>query len=280
MPTSQASTARSGPRRSLPPTMRLERKHPSVYDVFAGIGWYRRYFRLDPRDGGRRLSVVFDGVQTDCIVYLNGEKVAEHQGRYMGFVVDITGKVRFDGDNVLAVRVSNLDEPLTPPGKPRTQLGYLTFGGIYRGVTLRMTNRVHISDPLQEDLVAGGGVFVLPYVSRHRHDDPAGPQPPFGDPVGDLSRRDPLPAVVGQGGRIRRARRDAGRPDVHLGGLRDLGRRARRRLQGRQHRRLGSRAERALPDPRVGRLGGPPAAPTGRSARARLWTKSSLASVT
>ncbi|MFE4772932.1 discoidin domain-containing protein [Streptomyces sp. NPDC056713] len=145
---------------SLPHTMRLERKNPSVYDAFAGVGWYRRYFRLDPQDEGRRLTVVFDGVQTDCVVYLNGEKVAEHQGGYMGFVVDITGKARFDGDNVLAVRVSNVDDLLTPPGKPRTQLGFLTFGGIYRGVTLRMTEPVHISDPLQEDLVAGGGVFV------------------------------------------------------------------------------------------------------------------------
>ncbi|RVU23769.1 beta-galactosidase [Streptomyces antnestii] len=145
---------------SLPHTMRLERKHPSVYDAFAGIGWYRRYFRVDPQDESRRLTVVFDGVQTDCVVYLNGEKLAEHQGGYKGFVVDITGKVRFDGDNVLAVRVSNLDDPLTPPGKPRTQLGFLTFGGIYRGVTLRVTDPVHISDPLQEDLVAGGGVFV------------------------------------------------------------------------------------------------------------------------
>ncbi|MFF2505770.1 discoidin domain-containing protein [Streptomyces sp. NPDC058067] len=154
---------------SLPHTMRLERKHPSVYDVFAGIGWYRRYFRLDPQDKGRRLTVVFDGVQTDCVVYLNGEKVAEHQGGYTGFVVDITGKVHFDGDNVIAVRVSSLDDPLTPPGKPRNQLGFLTFGGIYRGVTLRVTDPVHISDPLQEDLVAGGGVFVsYPKASRLR----------------------------------------------------------------------------------------------------------------
>ncbi|MFE5300784.1 discoidin domain-containing protein [Streptomyces sp. NPDC056632] len=145
---------------SLPHTMRLERKRPSVYDVFAGIGWYRRYFRVDPQDQGRRLTVVFDGVQTDCAVHLNGEKLAEHAGGTMGFVVDITDKVRFDGDNVLAVRVSNLDDPVTPPGKPRDQLGFLTYGGIYRGVTLRVTDPVHISDPLQEDLTAGGGVFV------------------------------------------------------------------------------------------------------------------------
>ncbi|MEW2490579.1 discoidin domain-containing protein [Streptomyces sp. NPDC048411] len=145
---------------SVPHTMRLERKRPSVYDAFAGIGWYRRYFRVGPQDRGRRLTVVFDGVQTNSVVYLNGEKLAEHHGGYMGFVVDITDKVRHDRDNVLAVRVSNLDDPLTPPGKPRNQLGFLTYGGIYRNVTLRVTDPVHISDPVEEDLVAGGGVFV------------------------------------------------------------------------------------------------------------------------
>ncbi|MGW1510749.1 discoidin domain-containing protein [Streptomyces sp. NPDC002394] len=145
---------------SLPHTMRLEKKRPSAYDVYAGVGWYRRYFRVDPQDRGRRHTVVFDGVQTDCAVYLNGEKLAEHFGGTMGFVVDITDQVLFDRDNVLAVRVSNLDDPLTPPGKPRNELGFLTYGGIYRGVTLRVTEQVHVSDALQEDLVAGGGVFV------------------------------------------------------------------------------------------------------------------------
>ncbi|MEU2134455.1 discoidin domain-containing protein [Streptomyces sp. NPDC018352] len=145
---------------SVPHTMRLDTKRTSVYEVYAGIGWYRRYFRVDPQDKGRRLTLVFDGVQTNSIVYLNGEKLAEHDGGYVGFVVDITDKIRFDHDNVLAVRVSNLDDPLTPPGKPRNQLGFLTFGGIYRNVTLRVTDPVHISDPLQTDLVAGGGVFV------------------------------------------------------------------------------------------------------------------------
>ncbi|MFD5386173.1 discoidin domain-containing protein [Streptomyces sp. NPDC127074] len=145
---------------SVPHTMRLERKRPSVYNVYAGIGWYRRYFRVDPQDRGRRLTVVFDGVQTHSVVYLNGVKLAEHHGGYLGFVVDITDKVHFDRDNVLAVRVSNLDDPLTPPGKPRNELGFLTYGGIYRNVTLRVTDPVHISDPLEEDLVAGAGVVV------------------------------------------------------------------------------------------------------------------------
>ncbi|WP_405750911.1 discoidin domain-containing protein [Streptomyces sp. NBC_01411] len=145
---------------SVPHTMRLESERPSVYGMFAGVGWYRRYFRLDPRDRGRRLTLWFDGVQTDCEVYLNGVRLAENHGGYLGFGVDIGQCALFDRDNVLAVRVSNADDPLTPPGKPRDELGFLTYGGIYRDVTLRVTDQVRITDPLQEDRVAGGGVFV------------------------------------------------------------------------------------------------------------------------
>ncbi|MER6943149.1 discoidin domain-containing protein [Nonomuraea sp. NPDC000554] len=145
---------------SIPHTMRLERKRPIVYDVFAGIGWYRRYFRLDPAAAGSRVTIRFDGVQTDCVVYLNGEKMAEHYGGYLGFSVDVTDKLHWNRDNLLAVRVSNLDDPRTPPGKPRDQLGFLTYGGIYRNVTLQLTGRIYISDPLEVDRVAGGGVFI------------------------------------------------------------------------------------------------------------------------
>ncbi|MCX5345577.1 glycoside hydrolase family 2 protein [Streptomyces atratus] len=154
---------------SIPHTMRLERKEPIVYNVFAGIGWYRRYFRMDSGDKDRRVTVRFDGVQTNCVVYLNGEKLVEHHGGYLGFSVDVTDKLHRDRDNLLAVRVSNLDDPKTPPGKPREELGFLTYGGIYRAVTVQTTGRIHITDPLEADRVAGGGVFVTyPHADAER----------------------------------------------------------------------------------------------------------------
>ncbi|WP_051899167.1 discoidin domain-containing protein [Sciscionella sediminilitoris] len=145
---------------SLPHTMRLERTHPAAYSAFAGIGWYRRYFRLSPREHGRRLTLRFDGVQTGCQIYLNGRRLAEHHGGYLGFIVDITEAVQFDRDNVLAVRVDSSDDPLTPAGKTQDTLGFLTFGGIYRSVRLRSTDKVHITDPLEANQTAGGGVFI------------------------------------------------------------------------------------------------------------------------
>ena len=56
---------------------------------------------------------------TSCKVYLNGYEITENHGGYIGFIADITGKVNFDGNNVLAVRVSAEYDPLTPPENHR-----------------------------------------------------------------------------------------------------------------------------------------------------------------
>lgn len=97
---------------------------------------------------------------TDSDIYLNGEKLYTHNGGYIGFSVDITNKVKFGETNVLAVRVSSVDNANTPPGKPDSGLDFHYYGGIYRDVTLRITDRLYISDSLQADKVAGGGIFI------------------------------------------------------------------------------------------------------------------------
>lgn len=152
---------------SIPHTMRLEIKHCGGGAIFQGIGWYRKYFKIDRSDLGKRITINFDGVQRNCDVYLNGEKLTTHYGGYIGFVVDITDKVKFDENNLLAVRVSSLDDPLTPPGRPQSKLDFYYYGGIYRNVHLTITNTLFISDPLEANKVAGGGLFVtFPKVSN------------------------------------------------------------------------------------------------------------------
>lgn len=151
---------------NIPHVMRLERKH-SGGEVYQGVGWYRRYFRLPGNYRKKRITLHFDGIQTNCQVFLNGKKIAQHAGGYLGFVVDITAAVHFDADNVLAIRVTNEDDLKTPPGKPMRQLDFNYYGGIYRDVKLLTTDKVYISDPLEANIVAGGGVLVTyPKVSE------------------------------------------------------------------------------------------------------------------
>ncbi|MET0946234.1 MAG: glycoside hydrolase family 2 TIM barrel-domain containing protein, partial [Flavobacterium sp.] len=129
--------------------------------------WYRKYFKIEKPASPKRITLNFDGVQKNCEVYLNGEKLTTHYGGYIGFVIDITDKVKFNENNVLAVRVSSLDDPLTPPGRPQSKLDFYYYGGIYRNVSLTITNTLYISDPLEANKIAGGGLFVtFPKVSK------------------------------------------------------------------------------------------------------------------
>lgn len=152
---------------SIPHTMRLETKHCGGGNIFQGIGWYRKYFKIDQSASGKRITINFDGVQKNCDVYLNGEKITSHYGGYLGFVIDITNKVKFNENNLLAIRVSSLDDPLTPPGRPQSKLDFYYYGGIYRNVHLTITNTLFVSDPLEANKMAGGGLFVTyPKVSN------------------------------------------------------------------------------------------------------------------
>ncbi len=154
---------------AIPHSMRLEKKHNGGAQVYQGVGWYRRYFKIDKSAAGKRITLNFEGVQQNCDVFLNGEKVATHYGGYLGFVVDITAQVKFNQTNVLALRVVNTNDPLTPPGKELARLDFNYYGGIYRDVSLIITNKLHISDPLEANKIAGGGLFITyPKVSREK----------------------------------------------------------------------------------------------------------------
>ncbi|SFF73065.1 beta-galactosidase [Novosphingobium sp. CF614] len=71
-----------------------------------GKGWYRRTFRLDPADRGKKLELQFGGIATACTIWFNGSIVARNTSAYNAVLVDITPFARFgDADNVIAVRV-------------------------------------------------------------------------------------------------------------------------------------------------------------------------------
>lgn len=151
----------------VPHVMQLEKKHCGGNVIYDSIGWYRRYFKLPKAYQGRRIALSFEGVMTNCEVFLNGEPLATHHGGYLGFTVDLTERIRWGETNLLAVRVSAQHDPLTPPGKPQERMDFYYYSGIYRDVRLEITDKIYITDPLQEDITAGGGQFVtFPQVSR------------------------------------------------------------------------------------------------------------------
>lgn len=145
---------------AIPHVMQLEKRHCSDDVIYEGIGWYHRDFRVPYSYKGKRIVISFEGVMTNCQVWVNDSLLSTHYGGYMGFNVDITDAVRWGRNNVLAVRVEGGGDPLTPPGKRQRNLDFYYYGGIYRDVHMVVTEPLHITDPLESNTVAGGGVFV------------------------------------------------------------------------------------------------------------------------
>lgn len=72
--------------------------------------WYRRLFRLEPEDEGRRIVMQFDGVVTHCTVWVNGHLLYRNFCGYTSFQFDITEFVDY-GDllNEVSVYVDTKD---------------------------------------------------------------------------------------------------------------------------------------------------------------------------
>src|SRR5437870_5063480 len=108
------------------------------------VSVYRRRFRLPPEARGQRVFVDFEGVMTASIVWLNGVRLGEYKGGFTPFSFDLTPHVNFDGDNVLVVDVDSTERADIPPFG--YQIDYLTFGGIYREVQLRIVPEVFLEN--------------------------------------------------------------------------------------------------------------------------------------
>ena len=108
------------------------------------ISLYRRHFKLPSAMRGKRVFVDFGGVMTAATVSLNGKPLGDYRGGYTPFTFELTADLNWRGDNVLAVEVDSTERADIPPFGG--QIDYLTFGGIYRDVQLRVVSETFIEN--------------------------------------------------------------------------------------------------------------------------------------
>ena len=114
------------------------------------VSIYRRRFKLPPEARGKHVFVDFEGVMTASTVWINGVRLGEYKGGYTPFSFDLTPHIDFEGENVLAVDVDSTERPDIPPFG--YQIDYLTFGGIYREVSLRVVPGTFIENIFAEPM--------------------------------------------------------------------------------------------------------------------------------
>lgn len=114
-----------------------------------GIGWYRRNFKLDPKDRGKHIELQFDGIATNCTIWVNGTIMHRNFCGYTSSYIDITPMAKYGDDiNNIAIRVDAV-----------TQEGWWYEGaGIYRHTWLVKQSPVHLITD---------GVFAQPVKNKH-----------------------------------------------------------------------------------------------------------------
>ena len=132
---------------------------PSTWNLlepeYEGVAFYRRKFTLPSECRGKTVRLRFGAVNYFAEARLNGIPLGTHEGGYTPFEFDISGVVRFDGENTLTVRV--IDPPNDGSGRAIDGLRhmeipsgkeswYVNFSGIWQEVKLIVTDAVFIED--------------------------------------------------------------------------------------------------------------------------------------
>ena len=122
-----------------------------------GLGavvWYRKHFTLDNGYNGRKIFIEFEGAHVGAQVWINGTMIktnskynpnATHVIGFEPFIVDITPYANFGAtENVLAVKISNVEGFYTYPHFSVEFKYGMGDGGLFRPVWMHICDKVYV----------------------------------------------------------------------------------------------------------------------------------------
>lgn len=133
-------------------------------DYYRGTCWYTTNIKKPDIKEGSCVYIEFLGAAMIAEVYLNGEKLARHEGGYSTFRVDVTGRLL--EENSLAVSLDNSDNDFVYPQKA----DFTFYGGLYRMVNLIIVPKTHFD----LEYAGGKGIKVTPVVHCDEDHIPTG----------------------------------------------------------------------------------------------------------
>ena len=146
---------------STPHSVQLMPAEASGCRNYQGIAWYRKHFTLPKETAGRDVILHFEAIMGKQTIYVNGREVMKHEGGYLPITLNLTALGCTAGNDIIvAIKADNSDDKTYPPGKKQMTLDFAYHGGIYRDVWLIAKSKVAITDAVEENKVAGGGIFV------------------------------------------------------------------------------------------------------------------------
>lgn len=96
-----------------------------------GSGWYVKKYIPEISLKNKRTIIDFEGIMYVGDVYLNGERIGGTDYGYLGFEIDLSNKLKYGEENIIAVR-ANTSNPLNSR--------WYTGGGLFRDVHIITTD--------------------------------------------------------------------------------------------------------------------------------------------
>ena len=175
----------------LPHSVSLTELHYFDESCYQKVSGYIRYFDAPKEWEGKRIFVKFEGVAHEATVYLNGMLLGTHSCGYTAFTYELTDYINIDSVNELKVRVDSRESLNIPPFG--FVIDYMTYGGIYREVSLEVHESCFIRDVFVRATAAGS---VFADVSF----DGGDPSQPFGIIILEKNTRNELARLSGKKG--------------------------------------------------------------------------------
>jgi beta-galactosidase len=113
----------------------------SVYQM---LSCYRKRFTAPAEWEGKHVALTFEGAAHEASVYVNGEYAATHSCGYTAFTVDLTDKLVYGAENVVAVKLDSRETLNIPPFG--FVIDYMTYGGLYREAYLEVSEKTRLAD--------------------------------------------------------------------------------------------------------------------------------------
>jgi beta-galactosidase/beta-glucuronidase len=139
--------------------------------------WYRRTFTVPERRPGDRVWLRFGAVDHQATVWLNGARVAEHEGGYTPFGADVTDGLAGEGEQELVVRAyddpSDLEKPRGKQDwRPEPHIvWYPRTTGIWQTVWLEVVPETHLAAVRWRPDVAAWAIELEAQVAGPLHED-------------------------------------------------------------------------------------------------------------
>ena len=151
---SEINTQEIGKMVTLPHTWNAKDGQDGGNDYFRGTCLYKKVFRADSLPKSKKYYLEINGANSSADVYINGKRLAHHDGGYSTWRVNITGYLR--AENTLCVLVDN-----APNEEVYPQVADFTFyGGLYRDVNILCVEETHFD----LDYFGGKGLMVTPEI--------------------------------------------------------------------------------------------------------------------